>query len=114
MDQQEWIALDCPACGGRLRAQRSAIGTTVGCPTCHAAVKVRAPGGFGAPSGPMIIDSSRKLGVSPELDDRETEAFKSRLRSSSDDNYKVDPDNPVMKRRDTRKAKHGAVLTGWD
>lgn len=111
MDQQDWIALDCPACGGRLRAQRSAIGTTVGCPTCHAAVKVRAPGGFG---GPMIIDSSRKLGVSPERDDQETEAFKGRLRSSSDDNYKVDPDNPVMKRRDTRKAKHGAVLTGWD
>lgn len=111
MDQQDWIALDCAACGGRLRAQKSAIGTSVGCPSCGAAVRVKAPSVFGTP---MIVDSSRKLGVAPEITDKDTEAFKSRLRSSNEDTYKVDPDNPVMKRRDNRKAKHGALMTGWD
>ncbi|MES2709161.1 MAG: hypothetical protein V4726_21375 [Verrucomicrobiota bacterium] len=62
----------------------------------------------------MIVDSSRKLGVTPEVSNQDTEVFKSRLRSSSEDSYKVDPDNPVMKRRDNRRAKHGDTLTTWE
>lgn len=113
MDQQDWIALDCQNCGGRLRAPRSAVGTSVGCPTCHAPVKVRtATTGYTAPQ--MIVDSRRKIGVTPQAAPQDTEGFKSRLRSASDDIYKVDPDNPVMKRRDNRKAKHGSSLTTWD
>ncbi|RYD36514.1 MAG: hypothetical protein EOP86_05765, partial [Verrucomicrobiaceae bacterium] len=112
MDQQAWIALDCTACGGRLRAPRSAVGTSVGCPNCHAPVKVQLSGHFATP---MIVDSRINLGVNPSAaSTAETEQFKSRLRNLSDDQYKVDPDNPVMKRRDNRKAKHGAALTNWD
>lgn len=113
MDQQDWIALDCPTCGGRLRAPRSAVGTSVGCPTCHSAVKVRTATTTYSPPQ-MIVDSRRKLGATPQTATPDTEGFKSRVRSASDDIYKVDPDNPVMKRRDNRKARHGTSLTTWD
>lgn len=113
MDQQDWIALDCQNCGGRLRAPRSAVGTSVGCPTCHAPVKVRTVStGYTAPQ--MIVDSRRKIGVTPQAAPQDTEGFKSRIRNATDDVYKVDPDNPVMKRRDNRKAKHGGSLTTWE
>ena len=63
MSQPEQLILTCPACGGRLRAPRSAIGTSVGCPSCQAAVQVREAAAF-APSA-MIVDASRRLGVAP-------------------------------------------------
>ena len=114
MSQPEQIILTCPACGGRLRAPRSAVGTSVGCPSCQAAVQVREAAAF-APSA-MIVDPSRRLGVAPrgESSPVADAAFKERLRSTTEDGFKVDPDRPVMIRRDHRRLKHGDTLTDWD
>jgi len=117
MSQPE-IVLNCQACGDKLRAPRSAIGTTVGCPTCKTGVYVAdptTPKGF-TPSV-MIIDPRRKLGVESFKDKAPggvEDAFKERLRRTTEDTYRVDPNNPVMKRRDMRKLKHAKNLTSWD
>ncbi len=111
MPQSDQIVIQCPACGGKLRAPRSTIGATVGCPNCQAAVVVREP----APVA-MIVDPSRKLGTDPRSQTSPVgEAdFKDRFRSTSESGFKVDPEQPVMKRRDHRRDKHAGVLTEWD
>lgn len=114
MSQLDQIILTCPACGGRLRAPRSSIGTSVGCPTCQAAVAVRDAAAL-TPQ-PMIVDPSRRLGVAPrsEASPATDTAFKERLRRTTEEGFKVDPDRPVMVRRDNRRLKHGGTLTDWD
>jgi len=116
MSQPE-IVLNCQACGGKLRAPRSAIGTTVGCPTCKTGVFVPDPTPKGFTPSVMIVDPRRKLGVESLKDTASTgveDAFKERLRRTTEDIYRVDPNNPVMKRRDMRKLKHAKNLTSWD
>lgn len=114
MSQLDQIILTCPACGGRLRAPRSAIGTSVGCPSCQAAVAVRDAAAL-TPQ-PMIVDPSRRLGVAPrsETSPATDTAFKERLRRTTEEGFKVDPERPVMVRRDNRRLKHGGTLTDWD
>ena len=114
MSQLDQIILTCPACGGRLRASRSAIGTSVGCPSCQAAVAVRDTAAH-TPQ-PMIVDPSRRLGVAPrgEASPAADPAFMERLRSTTEEGFKVDPERPVMVRRDNRRLKHGGTLTDWD
>ena len=114
MSQPEQIILTCPACGGRLRAPRSAIGTSVGCPSCQAAVAVRDAAAL--TPHPMIVDASRRLGVAPrsEASPATDTAFKERLRRTTEEGFKVDPERPVMVRRDNRRLKHGGTLTDWD
>ena len=119
MSQPE-IVLNCQACGGKLRAPRSAIGTTVGCPGCKTGVYVPDPTptpNKGFTPSVMIVDPRRKLGVESRKDTAATsveDAFKERLRRTTEDTYRVDPNNPVMKRRDMRKLKHSKNLTNWD
>jgi len=115
MSQPE-IVINCQACGGRLRAPRTAIGTTVGCPTCKAGVMVLDPAPVISVPAPMIVDMRRKLGHANrgETLTAQDGSFKERLRSTTEDVYKVDPHNPVMKRRDMRKLKHGKALTDWE
>ncbi len=114
MSDPDQIVIQCPSCGGRLRTPRSTVGTEVGCPSCQAAVTVRDPSVY-APL-PMIVDPSRKLGTAPRSGNAPvTDAsFKERLHRTTDSSYQVDPENPVMKRRDLRKAKHGDTLTDWE
>ena len=113
MSQPDQIVIHCPACGGRLRAPREAIGTQVGCPTCQAAVIVKDP--VSSSPIPMITDPGRRLGVVPRGDGGTMAAgFKDRLRTTAEPNFKVDPDNPVMKRRNNRRNKHADSLTEWD
>ncbi len=121
MSQPE-IVLNCQSCGGKLRAPRSAIGTTVGCPGCKTGVYVPDPTPTLTPNkgftpSVMIVDPRRKLGVESRKDTAATsveDAFKERLRRTTEDTYRVDPNNPVMKRRDMRKLKHSKNLTNWD
>ena len=121
MSQPE-IVLNCQACGGKLRAPRSAIGTTVGCPHCKTGVYVPDPTPTPTPNkgftpSVMIVDPRRKLGVESRKDTAATsveDAFKERLRRTTEDTYRVDPNNPVMTRRDMRKLKHSKNLTNWD
>lgn len=114
MSEPDQIVISCPACGGRLRAPREAVGGQVGCPTCQALIVVRDPAAT-APV-PMIIDPRRKLGVSPRgsAAPAADPSFKDRLRTTAEPTLQVDPENPVMKRRDWRKQKHGDTLTDWD
>lgn len=64
----------------------------------------------------MFVDSRRKLGMAPRggATAAADDSFKERLRRTTEDTYKVDPANPVMKRRDHRKQQHGGTLTEWD
>jgi hypothetical protein len=64
----------------------------------------------------MIVDPRRKLGLSPRGNDAapDDDGFKERLRSTAEPTFKVDPENPVMVRRNLRKKKHEATLTQWD
>jgi hypothetical protein len=64
----------------------------------------------------MIVDPSRRLGVAPrgEASPAADPAFMERLRSTTEEGFKVDPERPVMKRRDNRRLKHGGNLTEWD
>lgn len=111
MSEPDQLILTCGACGGRLRTPRSTIGSSVGCPSCDAVISVRDPA---APTPvPMIVDPSRRMGSAPKQGAPVTE-FKERLRHTSEPTFAVDPDNPVMKRRDHRRAKHGGTLTDWD
>ena len=116
MSEPDQIFLQCNACGGRLRAPREAIGSQVGCPSCHALITVRDPAASGPV--PMISDPRRRLGLAPRGGDSpgavEDAGFKDRFRSTSEPTLQIDPDQPVMKRRDWRKNKHGATLTEWD
>ncbi|MDB6071597.1 MAG: hypothetical protein JWL81_2768 [Verrucomicrobiales bacterium] len=111
MSEPDQLIITCAACGGRLRTPRSSIGSSVGCPSCDAIISVRDPAAH--TPVPMIVDPRRRMGPSS----RETSPvneFKERLRSTSEATFAVDPDNPVMKRRDHRRAKHGGTLTDWD
>ena len=64
----------------------------------------------------MITDPRRKLGMAPRGSDSPAAdaSFKDRLRTTTEPTFQVDPENPVMKRRDWRKQKHGDTLTDWD
>lgn len=114
MPETDQLIVQCPACGGRLRTSRGNIGNKVGCPTCQAAVTVVDPSATGPV--PMIVDPRRKLGVAPRGHDAapDEDGFKDRLRRTSEPTFIVDPDNPVMVRRNLRKKKLEAALTQWD
>lgn len=113
-EPDRFITFTCPACGGRIHALRSAAGSHVECPKCEATVLLKDPTAY--QPMPMIVDPKIKMGFSPRGENApvDTAAFKDRLRRTSEDTYKVDPDQPVMKRRDFRKQKHGAAMTEWD
>lgn len=114
MSEPDQIIIPCPACGERLRVARGAIGTQVGCPSCQAIMTVRDPAA--TTPVPMITDPRRKLGMAPRGGEAPVTdpGFKDRLRTTAEPNLQVDPDNPVMKRRDERRQKHGDTLTDWD
>lgn len=112
MPEPEPLVITCFSCGGKLRTPRSSIGTSVGCPTCQASVMVKDP----AAATPMIVDPRRKLGLAPRGESAPVAdaSFKDRLRTTTDASLQVDPNNPVMIRRDLRKARHGDTLTNWE
>lgn len=112
MLEPEPLVLTCFSCGGKLRTPRSTIGTSVGCPACHAQIQVKDP----SAATPMIVDPRRKLGLAPRGESAPVPdpSFKDRLRNTTDASLQVDPDNPVMIRRDLRKARHGDTLTHWE
>lgn len=114
MSDPDQLLITCPSCGGRLRTPKASIGTQVGCPSCQAAVLVRDPAAW-APA-PMLVDPRRKLGLAPRGEDAPaTDAsFKERLRRTTEAGLEVDPANPVMKRRDLRKARHGNLQPDWE
>ncbi len=114
MSDPDQLLITCPSCGGRLRTAKASIGTQVGCPSCEAAILVRDPAAWSP--APMLVDSRRKLGLAPRGDDAPDKdaAFKTRLRRTTEAGLEVDPDNPVMKRRDHRKAKHGNNQPDWE
>lgn len=94
MSETDQLIITCPSCGGRLRTTRDTIGTSVGCPSCEAAVPVRDPAAAHATS--MIFDPAKKLGLSPRGENAATgdAAFKEKLRSTTDTTLQVDPDHP--------------------
>ena len=116
MSEEDQIVIQCPACGGRLRTSRASIGSEVGCPNCQVSIGVQDPAS--PPPVPMIVDPRRKLGVAPRGESRAAPAtgsgFKDQFRTTTEPELQVDPEHPVMKRRDLRKQKHGDTLTDWD
>jgi hypothetical protein len=112
MPEPEPLVITCFSCGSKLRTPRTTIGTSVGCPTCQASVPVRDPSSV----TPMIVDPKRKLGLAPRGESAPVAdpSFKDRLRTTADASLQVDPNNPVMIRRDLRKARHGDTLTNWE
>ncbi len=111
MSETALIHLTCPACGTLMTSPRESIGTTVGCPNCHGPVAVQDP----ALPAPLIVDARRKIGLSPRGGPATTDSgFKDRFQRTTESTFKVDPENPVMKRRDHRKQKHGGAIVEWD
>ena len=114
MSDPDQLLITCPSCGGRLRTSRASIGTQVGCPSCQTAILVRDPAAW-APA-PMLVDPRRKLGIAPRGQDAPVAdaSFKERLRRTTEAGLEVDPNNPVMKRRDLRKSRQGNNQPDWE